>query len=350
MTHQDDDAEQVREFAQSLKNKIASYKHIQGRDRTEVQREQVELLVALEMEFKEALDKDPLCDNAYNYFLDYVLKTHKNILCARTFFRERRKFFSSNVSPAIRDRDLARLKTFHFNYWWIRMVSENLPLGHTCKAVFKRIQDIRTEIATVNLPLAISRARMFWSKTPKSHLSYLDLVGICTEGLMSAIDKYAEAYSHVYRAVIIGRCSGNMIGNYSQTMLHFYPNDRRVIYRAAKFRSKNVEGSYSVDDLVAGINGTDKPITNATTIVDLVAAASHVSADCEVPGDEDGEICSSISKYAAPEHLRPDNLVEEAEARGTMKNAIRTLPLLSKKLLALKGVLSKEEYFGALGT
>ena len=345
----DDDAEQVRDFAHSLRLKINSYKHIQGRDRTEVQKEQVEKLVMLEESFRKAVENDPLGDKAYECFLEHIINVKKNILTSRVYFRERRDFFSKFVSPAIKDRDIARLKTFHMNYWWIRMICTDLPMGEECQKIFREIKDLRAEIATVNLPLAISRARMFWSKTPKSHLTYLDLVSICAEGLMSAIDKFADTYSHVYRSVIIGRCSGNMIGNYSQTMLHFYPNDRKIIYRAARFRSKHVEGSYSVEDMVADINGEEKPIVSVDSIVDLVAAASHVSADCEMATDEDGEACSSISKYAAPDNLRPDNLVEEAEATSIMRAAIRKLPLIQRKVLALKGIFSKADYFDCFG-
>ena len=164
---------------------------------------------------------------------------------------------------------------------------------------------------------------------------------IGTEGLISAIDKYCGEYSKVYRSVIIGRCVGNLIENFSSTMLHFYPSDKRKLYRANKFKSKRLHGDYDTEDVVNEVNKTEGNKTDAEEIVGLMAAATMVSADAPPTTNDALDLDlhgGNISRYAAPEEARPDVQVETEEANFMMREAISKLSLFDRKLLRLKGL------------
>jgi DNA-directed RNA polymerase specialized sigma subunit len=189
----------------------------------------------------------------------------------------------------------------------------------------------------MNVPLVINRASIFWSRTPRSNLSFMDLVQIGVEGLIAAVDKYCGQYSEVYRSVIIGRIVGLYIRSYSSTMIHFYPQDKRKLYRANKFRAKHADGTYSLDELVDNVTTKDGE-TNESEIVNLLAAASMVVQRESSWGDDDSHRNDGIEGCPDSVSLQPDSLVEHNEAMNAMHSAIDTLSLLDKKLLLLKGI------------
>ena|ERR1017187_526115 len=334
-----DDAEHFALFAKSVERAIAEYGRLPSEDMTILQKRQVEELSKLEIKFRKALIKDPNGESAYLAFLAYVLDDKKNILVARPYFRERRLFFKTDISNAVRTRDIKALQKFHVNYHFVQLVSKALVFGKDVNELIAKIGASRRELVEMNLPLVINRARIFYSRTPKSHLSFMDLVQIGTEGLMSAIDKYCGEYSKVWRGVAIGRMTGNYIENYSSTMLHFYPADKRKIYRANKFKSKHIHGDYNAEDLVKEVSKAEGNETDLEEITGLMAASAMVSADSAVSNSEiDSTVSDNIAKYEAPEQLRPDLQVEAHEANFLMQKAISKLSLFDRKLLKLKGV------------
>jgi len=334
-----DDSEHFGVFAKVLKSAIAKYGSVPNQDLIKLQRVQVEALAQLEIDFRQSLETDPNGNMAYEVFLDYILEDKRNILAARPYFRERRKFFKSKVSAAIRDRDIGSLKTFHLNYHFIKLVTKTVTFKPKTLAIIEKIKEARQQLVVMNLPLVINRARIFWSRTPKSHCSFLDLIQMGAEGLISAVDKFAGEYTAMYRGVIVGRVVGNLVEGYSKTMVHFYPADKRRLYRANKYKSRHIHGDYDIDDLVAEVSKAKGNETNAEEIVALMAAASIVSIDAPVTNDTSGDtVVDSVSRYEAPAEERPDNLVEVAEVMAKMSNAYDSLTLFQKKILRLKGV------------
>ena len=193
------------------------------------------------------------------------------------------------------------------------------------------------------MPLAISRARIFWSRTPKAHLTYMDFVQIACEGLLSAVDKFVPPYTPVFRSVAIGRMHGNFIEEYSETQLHFFPVDRRKIYRANKVIGR-MGGIHNADfeELARVVNEgvEDGHRTNAIEIADLMAAASVVSSDgfAVFPdGDDDSNGLAHGHLASDPNH-RPDVQVEEAQVSSVLKSAVAELTLLERKVLRMKGI------------
>jgi stalled ribosome alternative rescue factor ArfA len=225
-------------FAQSLQAVICSYGDRSNEDFTQRQKESVENLIRLEKKFKKILQEDCRGYLAYKKFIEFIWKSGKdnkrNTLAARPYFRERQEKFSKGISSAIQKRRHKSLYKFNVNYTFIAFVLNSYPWAEKSRVrkaaleVFKA----REEIIQLNMPLAISRARIFRQKTPESHLSYMDFVQISMEGLINAVDKFVLPYTPVFRSVIIGRIVGDLIENYSMdrnTILYPYGQEPKII-------------------------------------------------------------------------------------------------------------------------
>jgi len=334
----------LRLFAGNLESAISKYERVPKGKLAEYQKVEVEKLVSLETDFRHVLVKHPWGPAVYRDFVRHICDVNRNILAARPFFRERQAVFTKEISRALKDRQATGLYQYHANYQFVRwvMASRNWTgtrKGSKVVALARRIDETRTQLIEMNMPLAISRARIFWSRTPSSQLTYMDLIQIAVEGLMSGIDKFVLPYSQAYRHVLIGRMIGNLIEQYSETMVHFYPREKRKIYRANKAMSK---GPMDFETISAKVNdGAD--LAHQTTpeeIQNLVAAASMLSGDASLPhadGVADEEL-TILTRAQADESVRPDVRAEEAEVMSVMVDAISKLPLLSRKILQLRGV------------
>lgn len=340
MSQQVDDPEHFGQFKEVLKNAIAKYGKVEEKDLLELQKKQVEGLDSLEREFQKIIKKSELGKLFYEKFIHHIVDKKRNVLSARPYFRERQTVFISKISDLIKKRDWAGLSNYHVNYLFISLVTDKYTWQTKeeleIKEIVNKIVQLRKELITMNMPLVINRATIFWNRTHKSHLSFMDLIQIGVEGLTSAIDKYCGKFRKQWRGVIIGRVVGNYIENLSQTMLHFYPTDKRKLYRANKFKSRHPHGDYDTDDLVAAINNQDQIKTNNDEISDLLAAASIVSCDTRPPVDED--LSDNLSHYEAPANCRPDIIVLEKESSDLMSVNINRLSLMDRKILRLKGL------------
>jgi DNA-directed RNA polymerase specialized sigma subunit len=343
----DDGMHHFKKFAVVLENNIAKYPKVSKKQLFETQKRQMENLVELERQYRETLANHERGDEIYGYFLRYIREERKNILSSRPFFRERAETFTEEISVAFKANDIQALKKFHVNYPFVLISQQKLRCNEVPELVelAKKIKAQRDELVITNMPLAINRARMFWNKTPRSQLSYMDLVQIACEGLMSAIDKYCLPFRSVFRSVAIGRMVGNFIENYSETLVHFFPADRRKLYRA----NKNVgrlggmaDADYDV--LADRVNdGVTEAMfrTTASELVELMQAASCVSLDAFTmpsldPSDE--RSTSEDSGPKAADELRPDAKAEQRELAGLLQRYSGHFTMLEKKVLVLKGL------------
>lgn len=340
MSKQVDDPEHFSQFKDVLKEAIAKYGHLPETDMQEIRKNLVESLSASELEFQKMIRKSDLGKLFYEKFLHHIIDVKRNILSARPFFRERQTLFIEKISDLIKARDWYNLTYYHVNYQFIFLVTKNYRWvtkeDFKIKAIVDKIVKNRQELITINMPLVVNRATIFWSRTNKSHLSFMDLVQIGVEGLTSAIDKYCGKYQKVWPGVCIGRIVGNYIDELSQTLIHFYPTDKRKIYRANKFRARHPHGDYDDEDMVAVINSQTSLNATPDEIADLLAAVGVVSCDTRPPIDDD--MADNLSHYEADESCRPDIRAVEKEAMGLMKKYTNQLSLFDRKILKLKGL------------
>lgn len=336
-------------FAGQLERAIEKYGGVDEIVLVERQKRQVETLVALERKFRKALIRHHWGPSVYRSFIKMITEERGNILAARPYFRERQDVFTAKISKALRDRKEKKLYPFAINYQFVRFVMESrnwkgTNVGSKIVKLANQISDLRTEIVEMNMPLAISRARIFWSRTPRSHLSYMDLVQISCEGLMSAVDKFVLPYSKVFRSVAIGRIVGNFIESYSETLVHFYPQDKRKIYRANKSLSKiapergdAIDFDRLADEVNRDVESHQK--TDSVELSHLVAAASHISSDIPEPEiPVNAGMTTSIDKYAADVLTQPDTRLENAQAHSRIRDACSNLSMLEQKILRMKGI------------
>lgn len=337
----EDSSEHFRSFAGDLQRAIAQYGHADDASLYELQKAQVERLAALEEEFRVQLVRRRNCRRVYEAFIAHVRDNNKDILTARPYFRERQIVFSPHISTALRDRSWRRLLKYHINYHFVRfaLAAVNWHPGSPLRRLGREIEAARHELVVMNLPLVIARARIFWSRTPRSHMSFMDFISVGVEGLIAAIDKYAGEYSEVWRSVAIGRMVGNFIESYSDTTLHFYPSDHRKLYRANKYLSKHPHGAADLGEVAAAVNGGAGrgQKTSPDEIGALLAAASTVSSDSRPPGTEE-DVPTNVLGYEAPDDTRPDVIVEREEALAAVRRIVARLPLIDQKLLRLKGL------------
>jgi len=349
----EDSSLHFRQFALSLERVIAKNKYAKASEEDVVatQKIQIENLTSLETQWREAVIAHRLGASAYKAFVFHILQERRNILAARPYFRERQPVFTASISPAFKQADYERLYPFHINWTFISFIMRtiNWPKKSKVFLLAQQIKLARTELVELNLPLAISRSRIFWSRTPKGHLSFMDFISISTEGLLAAVDKFVLPYTPVFCSVAIGRMVGNLIENFSDTMLHFYPTDRRKIYRANKFLSKRVndKNDWAAPGMVAAVNdgANTKQLTCENEISNLLAAATVLPIGNSKNQSENGSggmeckvSTGHINSLESPEETRPDIATENSELLGALHMATRGLSVFEKKLLRMKGI------------
>lgn len=311
------------------------------------QKQQVEELLDAEIKFKEVILKYRQSTKVYHKFWNKVCVTNKNILSARPYFRESAVSFSKKITPAIKAMNIEAMKEFDINYQLIKFIRDNWegPFPQRAEQLFNRVHKAREVLIENNMPLAINRAKLFYRKTPKSHLTLMDMIGICGMGLAAGIDKWCGKYSPVFRSVCIGRMVGNLIDSYSETMLHFYPSDKRVLYKAHTIRGR--KGIDEIHALTAAVNqsfkddekeGKSIPKEEVTVseLSYLMSAASTVSADQTVSVDDEGSF--GVYDYTADESQDIEAAYMEKETTAHMLALAAKLPLLHRKVLRLKGI------------
>jgi hypothetical protein len=308
------------------------------------QEQQVEELLDAERKFKETILKYRQSTEIYKKFLQRVRIKNQNILSARPYFRETATSFSKNITPAIKDENIELLKSFDINYQFIKFIRDSWlgPFPKRAEQLFQRVYKARSILIENNMPLAINRAKLFYRKVPRSHLTLLDFIGICALGLAAGIDKWCGKYSPVFRSVCIGRMVGNMIDSYSETMLHFYPSDKRILYKANSLRGR--EGIEEINELTGAVNssfaqdekeGKSIPKKNITVseLSYLMSAASTVSADATVNDEGFG-----VYHFTADPNVDIEEEFIDRENMIWMLNLAKSLTVIQRKVLRLKGV------------
>lgn len=330
-------------FAHTLERALAGY-GIAPKERFSHQKSQMEALIAAEKAFRTNLVRHRFGEKVYKGFLFYIHEERRNVLAARPFFRERANVFKASISPALAADSHRGLYKFSINGQFIRFVFGRFGHLFKGKSPVRVYADealrIRNELIVQNMPLAISRAKIFRRKTPASpHMANMDAVQTAGEGLISAVDKYVLPFAGNFRAVIIGRATGNLIATYSEPMLHFYPGDRRKIYRANKARRRTQE----VDKIVESVNdGLPEAMkTNSDEIQLLMNASSHLSLDQPVTTPDGQNEKATHSDYTVDKNQLPSEIVEQKETRERLQLGLQSLTIFERKALALRGLVSE---------
>lgn len=307
------------------------------------QKERFEDLVSAERLFHETVLSYRISTEMYKRFIQLIRTVNNNILSARPYFRESSDTFSDKITPALKAKDPEALKCFNINYHFVVFCKKNW-IGLWPKKldiVYKRIEKARTVLVEVNMPLAINRAKLFYRKTPKGHLSFNDMIEVSSMGLCAGIDKYTGEFKKNFIGVCIGRIVGNLIDSYSETVVHFYPGDRRVIYRANSIRGR--QGITEINELTQAVNDSfaadlleGKTAPKSVTVTELsylMSASSPISSDSNA-----GEEGYGIYNFVQDGSEGAEEILSRKEQLSQVSKLARKLPLINQKVLRLKGI------------
>lgn len=312
------------------------------------QREQVEELIEAEKAFKDEILKYKYSSQVYKKFIQKIRYIDRNILYSKVYFREGSDVFSREITPFLKKEDAEGLKKFNINYNLILFIKTNWrgPLGQKAEKLYQRVERARRILMENNLPLAINAAKLFYRKVPKSNVTLLDMISVSAQGLASAIDKYVGDkngnYSEVFRSVILGRATGNLIKLYSETPMHFYPSDRKVLYKANSIRGR--QGIHDIVELASAVNesfaadareglNVPKDHVTASELQSLLGAATLVSVEATI--NEDGFGAYEYTPDALP---NAEQSLINTETNQRIGKMISEMPLLHRKVLRLKGI------------
>lgn len=326
----------------TLANEIT--KQISRHKNPTTQKEQVEELLALEIQFKETILKyNRQSTEMYKRWLQKIKVVNKNILSARPYFRESAVSFSKNVTPTIKKNDIEGLKKFNINYQLIKFIRDSWlgPFPKKAEKLFQKVHAARSKLIELNMPLAVNRAKLFFRKTPKGPLTLIDFISICSMGLAAGVDKWNGPYSKVFRSVCIGRMVGNMISDYSDTVIHFYPTDKKILYRANSIRGR--QGIEDIVELTKAVNDSfdierneGKTVPKHVSVADLSAlmsAASTVSSDAMLNDEGEG-----VYNYHSDPAIDIETQYIEKEYLTRILDFAKDLTVIQKKILRMKGI------------
>lgn len=327
--------------------------HILARNKLDetTQKEQVEELWLSERLFRDEILKYKYSTQCYKKFIQKIRHIDRNILYAKVYFRESSETFSAKITPYLKSEDPEGLKKFKINFNLIQFIrlSWRGPLGAKAEKLFRRVEQARRILIENNLPLAINSAKIFYRSVPKSNNTLLDMINVSAQGLASAVDKYIGdkngEYSRVFCSVILGRVSGNLIKLNSETSLHFYPSDRKILYKANSIRGR--QGIKEVNELAAAINAAfaadakeglvvPKEQVTAAQLQELLSAATLISVELTTK-DEDDESYNAYDFTPDDKSTAEENMIA-SETNERIGKLISELPPLYRKVLRLKGI------------
>lgn len=338
----------LKNFASSVDRQIK--KNRNGTD----QKAQVEELMLMEKRFLNSVWLyEKQMTEIYKRFILMVVKENRNILSARSYFREKSVFFNQYISPAIKEVKIKSFKKFKINFLMASFIRKNWVgiFPPKCEEFYQRLVQARTVLIENNLPLAINKAKSHFKKTKQVHLDLMDIINIASIGLADGIDKYVGNHSKVYVGVLIGRMTGDMIYESSQSFIHFYPSDKQIIYRANTL--KNRYKIKDIETLTKAVNKSleqdkkegKKLVKYSVTVEELnrlMVASSMFSLDhkyssSDVEDDGEGPTIADALDNEFSEETVEDVLVKK-EAWSRIYSLLTDLDLIDKKIIRMKGV------------
>lgn len=221
-------------------NKNSNGKKLNKKEFTKKQKAQVERMMELEEIFRKTINSYKQSDKIYYKFLIYIKIEKGNILMARPFFRENSKTFGKDVSPAFKEDNIQKIKQFHINYKFILFVIENWKGNIPTRAMdaWEEHQEVRRQIIENSMPMAINEAMKFYKAVPKNHTTLMDIINASVTGLCIGVDKWVGPFRTVFRSVCLSRMKSNIMDVYNQTFLHYYPSDKKIIYKSNLLKSR----------------------------------------------------------------------------------------------------------------
>jgi DNA-directed RNA polymerase specialized sigma subunit len=298
-------------------------------------------LFGLEKQFRDLLLSDKKHGTlVYKKFIDYMNNVKKNetskyLLISRVYFREKQAR-STQIYNAILNNKPESLYKFRINYRFIDWALKNYK-GHKIKAlinIYNEIVKIRHILVNNNLPLALNRAKIFWTHAVKPQhrhkdLDYMDFVQASAEGLLVAIDKFVPPYKKVFASTAIARMNNNMDEILNDSIVHIPQNEKRILKRAVKAQQKT-NADLTSKKVLEYVSESFENVS-PEKIQEIQAAAHRDVRSSYDPETAETNIFDTISANNEPE----DNFLSY-ELEKLLYNNIENLDIIMRKVLSLK--------------
>lgn len=306
---------------------------------TKKQKSQVERMMELECIFKDSINFYRQSDRIYHKFIIYTKIKKGNILTARPFFRETSKVFGKKISPAFKEEDIEKIKTFNINYKFMMFVLKNWKGNVPPRALkaWEEHQQVRGEIIENCMPLAINEAMKFYKAVPQnSAVTLMDMINASMAGLAIGVDKWVGPFRTVFRSVCIGRMKGNIMDLYNQTFLHYYPSDKKIIYKTnlLKSREKIEDNNILLDAINHYLKESGDNRKLEKYEFDSILNGTSMSA---VESQQETDGFNDYDMYV-DEESDTENKVEKIDTLKKVLMACENLNMMEKKIIRLKGV------------
>lgn len=322
-----DETQHFQLFIAEMNKALLSNSEEDGR----VQRDLMTDLFAEEESFKRTLIKIKGGREMFKLFVHFITKKERNILKARSYFRERQHVFSAEISEAFYTGKHTILYNYSINYNFIRWVMKNYNGSEKnikrLDKKFKEIIKIRHVMCENNMPLALHKTKLFWSRIPRTRMTYMDMVQATSEGLLTAIDKFAPPYKSNFRNVAIGRMTLNLMTDHNATPLHLSPKDRRVLYRANKARNLGYEKQEMLDYVLEKFNNV------TMSDLDALFSAAIQPVDLYSPTTEDAD---TVLIDIIPDEKTTQDQVENQQMIQLLYGNLDKLSLIERKIIKMK--------------
>lgn len=291
------------------------------------------LLIKKEKELQNFLFKNKILKKKIIYgFLQLVLKEKKRKSLAIVFLRERQDVFYKKIAKLLNYQNGLKLANYRFNYVFFDWVHKNfyneIKDKNKFLTLFEEIKKIRNDLCSLNVPLAINRAKIFWSKAAaKNNLEFNDLVQMCCVGLLNAIDKYVPPYRKVFASTIIGRMTAYMLESQNSAFIKNTPLEKKILYYIRTLLYNfNLDLEKDINFVTQSVYEKFGKKMSADELKNLVAAS-------EAPISLfDSEISNKINNLQSNDFF----MEQDIDFYYHLTAAINDLSILEKKVLLLK--------------
>jgi hypothetical protein len=164
----------------------------------------------------------------------------------------------------------------------------------------------------------------------------MDIINASVAGLCIGVDKWVGPFKTVFRSVCLSRMKSNIMDIYNQTFLHYYPSDKKIIYKSNLLKSREkIKDQKKLLDAVNNYleENNDKRVLENHELQNLLNGSSLESI--EVSATEEG---FSIYDTYIDENNDTEKNIEKLDILKQALVNCENLLIIERKIIRLKGV------------
>ena len=268
----------------------------------------------------------------YKDLIQEVVDSSAGIRSARNYFRLRQKYHKETINRGMAEVNPTLYYKVPINHKFCKFALDNLPRQYkSLEKLYQEIIEIRQEIVTKHLYLALNRAKIFNKSSYGAYINLEDLIQLANEALVVAVDKFViEGENSNFHHVAIGRMIASFI-EHSNTFssVSIGPSPGKRLYKIKRVLQGNPSLSNKEVSEILEIAENE--------VNDLLGATSYKSLDDQVSKDNETRN-HEIFVDKTNTFERQDVFVEKKEQKKMLFKSLETLSVIELKILILKGL------------